>query len=363
MSTSYTFSVTRNPSAASAAERAKVLENPGFGNFMTDHMVMVDWTLDDGWGEGKVVPYGPLQLDPSASVLHYGQEIFEGLKAYRHADGSVWGFRPQANAERFNRSARRLAMTELPEHLFVDACQAIVEADLDWVPSGGETSLYLRPFMIASEPFLGVRSAHRYTFMVIASPAGAYFSGGIKPVDIWVSEEYTRAAPGGTGAAKCGGNYAASLIAQQQAAEHGCQQVCFLDAVERRWIEELGGMNVYFVYGDEKIVTPELSGTILEGITRDSILTLAREQGHTVVEQRVDINEVRADIESGAITEIFACGTAAVVTPIGSLQSADSKSVVQSSEPGADTLGIREALLDIQYGRTPDTHGWMHRFA
>src|SRR6476661_67794 len=266
------FAVTPSPSPRSDDERAAVLAAPGFGKYFTDHMALATWTAGHGWHSAQVRPYGPLQLDPSAAVLHYAQEIFEGLKAYRHADGSVWAFRPDQNAARFQRSARRLALPELPADDFVEAVRALVAADVDWVPAfgSGEASLYLRPFMFASEAFLGVRPASEVTFCVIASPAGAYFSGGVQPVSIWLSSEYTRAAPGGTGAAKCGGNYAASLAAQVEATANGCDQVAFLDAVERRWVEELGGMNLYFVHRDGSIVTPELTGTILEGITRSS---------------------------------------------------------------------------------------------
>jgi branched-chain amino acid aminotransferase len=303
-------------------------------------------------------------LDPAAAVLHYAQEIFEGLKAYRHPDGSVWAFRPEANAERFNRSAARLALPPLPVETFVAGLEQLVRVDADWVPSGGEKCLYLRPFMFASEAFLGVRPAAEVKFLVIASPVGSYFSGGIKPVSIWLSTNYTRAAAGGTGAAKCGGNYAASLAAQMEATARGCDQVCFLDAVERRWIEELGGMNLYFVHADGRIVTPELTGTILEGITRSSILTLAKEQGLDVEERRVSIDEWRDGITSGQITEVFACGTAAVITPVGRLvweEGEVSAGTETSADMGSVTMRLRQALVDIQYGRAQDGHGWMRR--
>jgi branched-chain amino acid aminotransferase len=321
----------------------------------------VTWTPADGWHDAQVRAYGPLTLDPSAAVLHYAQEIFEGLKAYRHDDGSVWAFRPQANAERFQRSARRLALPELPVDDFVRSIEALVDVDQDWVPTGGEASLYLRPFMFASEAFLGVRAAAEVTYCVIASPAGAYFSGGVKPVSIWLSQEFTRAAPGGTGAAKCGGNYAASLSAQVEASEHGCDQVCFLDAVEHRWVEELGGMNLFFVLDDGTLVTPQLTGTILEGVTRSSILQIAGDLGHEVVERRVSINEWREGAASGRVREVFACGTAAVVTPIGRLASADGDVVVGGGATGEVTAAVRRALLDVQQGRTDDVHRWMHR--
>lgn len=356
-----TYQVHPNPTPVSAERRAAILADPGFGRFFTDHMLLATWTAGVGWHDGRVTGYGPIPMDPAAAVLHYAQEVFEGLKAYRHDDGSVWTFRPEVNGGRFVRSAQRLALPELDPHEFVAAVDTLVRLDQQWVPHGGEASLYLRPFMFASEAFLGVRAAREVTFCLIASPAGSYFSGGVHPVSIWLSEEYTRSAPGGTGAAKCGGNYAASLIAQQEAAEHGCDQVCFLDAVEGRWVEELGGMNLYFVLADGTVVTPELTGTILEGVTRSSILTLAAEMGHRVVERRVSIDEWRAGIAGGTISEVFACGTAAVVTPVGRLAWADGELRLPGEDGGPVTARLRQGLLDIQYGRAADTHGWLHR--
>jgi branched-chain amino acid aminotransferase len=294
-------------------------------------------------------------------VLHYAQEIFEGMKAYRHDDGSVWTFRPEANAERMVRSSRRLALPELPVDDFVQAVDALVEADQRWVPdAAGEKSLYIRPFMIATEAFLGVRPAQHVTFMVIASPAGAYFSKGIKPISLWLSTEYTRAGRGGMGAAKTGGNYASSLIAQQEATGHGCDQVVFLDAQEGQYVEELGGMNMYFVYADGHIVTPEV-GTILEGITRSSIIELAGKLGHQVEERRFSVDEWRDGVASGDIVEVFACGTAAVVTPVGQLKWDGGEVGAADGEAGELTMRIRQALVDIQYGRADDTFGWMHQ--
>ena len=357
------YTVSRRPAVHPDAEREAILANPGFGKKFTDHMVLATWTPGEGWHDGKVTAYGPISLDPSAAVLHYAQEIFEGMKAYRHADGSIWTFRPEANAARFARSARRLALPELPEADFLASLRALVEVDQAWVPNGeaGEASLYLRPFMFASEAFLGVRPAAQVTYCVIASPAGAYFSGGVKPVSIWLSTDYTRAAPGGTGSAKCGGNYAASLAAQVEASAHGCDQVAFLDAVEHRWVEELGGMNLYFVRRDGSIVTPELTGTILEGVTRSSILELAKDLGHSVQERRISIEEWREGVAGGDITEVFACGTAAVVTPVGRLAWEGGELSVNGGETGPTTLAIRQALLDLQYGRAEDTRGWLTR--
>ncbi|MFC9427920.1 branched-chain amino acid aminotransferase [Streptomyces sp. NPDC056987] len=345
----------------SDAEREALLADPGFGRHFTDHMVTIRWTEGRGWHDAQLVPYGPLSIDPANMTLHYAQEIFEGLKAYRLPDGSVATFRPEANAARFQRSARRLAMPELPVETFIAACDALVQQDKAWVPGhGGEESLYLRPFMFATEVGLGVRPANEYLFMVIASPAGVYFPGGVKPVSVWLSENYVRAVPGGIGDAKTGGNYAASLLAQAEAAEQGCAQVAYLDAVEHRWVEELGGMNLYFVYGD-RIVTPELTGSLLAGITRDSLLTLASDLGYTSEAGRISKEDWRRDTENGTLTEVFACGTAAVITPVGTVKSAGGEWTQSGGEPGEVTMKLRSALLDIQRGIAPDLHGWMHR--
>jgi branched-chain amino acid aminotransferase len=358
------FTVQRNPHPASAEQRATMLANPGFGKYPTDHMVRIDWTAQDGWGNGVVLPYGPISLDPATVVLHYGQEVFEGLKAYRQSDGSIASFRPDANAERFQRSARRMAMAELPAELFLESLRALVEIDQDWVPSQEEASLYLRPFMFATEVGLGVRPSNSLTYLLIASPAAAYFAGGVAPVRVWLSAEYTRAAPGGTGEAKTGGNYAASLVAQAQAAQKGCDQVVWLDAIERRWIEEMGTNNLYFVYGSgpsAHIMTPALTGTLLPGVVRDSLLTLAKDLGYSVEEGRISVEEWQAENASGGITEVFGCGTAAVITPIGEVRSASEGWIVGDGRPGPITMQLRKALLDVQTGHVPDPHGWMHR--
>jgi branched-chain amino acid aminotransferase len=341
------------------AQREAILASPGFGRHFTDHMVTIRWTEGRGWHDAELVPYAPLSIDPANMTLHYAQTIFEGLKAYRQPDGSVATFRPEANAERFQASARRLAMPELPVETFIAAVDALVAQDRAWVPSQGEQSLYLRPFMFATEVGLGVKPANEYLFMVIASPAGAYFPGGVKPVSVWLSEEYVRAAPGGTGAAKAGGNYAASLVAQAQAIEHGCDQVVWLDAIERRWIEEMGGMNLYFVYGN-KIVTPELTGSLLPGITRASLLRIAADLGYEVSEGRLSVDDWKNGNADGSLTEVFACGTAAVITPVGSVKSTRANWTVADGQPGEVTMKLRKALLDIQTGQTADIHGWMH---
>jgi branched-chain amino acid aminotransferase len=354
--------VERTSTPVDPTRREEILADPGFGLYFTDHMFTSTWTPDRQWHDARVTPYAPFSVDPASAVLHYAQEIFEGLKAYRHADGSIWGFRPHQNAARMRRSAHRLALPQLPEQDFVAAIETFVDVDADWVPSGGEKSLYLRPFMFASEVFLGVRPAKKVTFAVIASPAGAYFSGGVKPVSLWLSEEFSRAAPGGTGAAKCGGNYAASLLAQQEAIDNGCDQVVFLDAVQHNVIEELGGMNIFFVQADGTMATPELTGSILEGVTRASVIELSEQLGHKVDERKVTIEEWRDGVASGDIVEAFACGTAAVITPVGSLMWRGGGLEMPSVDSSV-ALELRSRLLDIQYGRADDPQGWMHRLA
>jgi branched-chain amino acid aminotransferase len=339
---------------------AEILADPGFGTFFTDHMFVAEWTPERGWHNARIEPYGPIALDPATAVLHYAQETFEGMKAYRHADGSIWSFRPEQNAARMVRSSQRLAFPELPIEDFVEAVDALVKVDERWVPEateGDEKSLYIRPFMFASETFLGVRAAQHVTFMVIASPAGSYFKGGVKPVRLWLSEQYTRAGRGGMGAAKTGGNYASSLAAQDEAYGKGCDQVVFLDASEGKYIEELGGMNIFFVYADGRLVTPE-TGTILEGITRASIIELAGQRGLKVEERRVAIEEWKQGVASGEITEVFACGTAAVVTPVGELVWEGGSAATSA---GPVTTDLRKTLVDLQFGRAEDQFGWTHR--
>ena len=358
--TTTAFTRIPHPAPTAAEVRARVLEAPGFGTHFSDHMISIDWDELQGWHNATIGPRGPVALDPAAAVLHYAQEIFEGLKAYAQADGGMALFRPEANAARFNDSARRLAMPELPEATFVAAVRELVRADRDWMPAIAGGSLYLRPFMIATEAFLGVRPAKRYRFLVIASPAGNYFRSGAPAVSIWVSQ-YTRAAPGGTGAAKCGGNYAASLVPQGEAIARGHDQVVFLDAAEHKWIEELGGMNVFFVFRDGTLLTPPLTGTILPGITRASLLTLARDQGLGVREDRYSIDQWRADAVSGELVECFACGTAAVVTAIGKVCGHGDDFTIGSGGPGQLTGRLKDSLVAIQRGNTADAHGWMLR--
>ncbi len=349
-----------HPAPVAAEQRAALLLNPGFGRVFTDHMVTVRYHESRGWHDAAIGPRATIAMDPASAVLHYAQEIFEGLKAYRTGDGGATLFRPEENARRFQQSARRLAMPELPESVFLEACDLLVSTDREWIPDG-DGSLYLRPFMFANEIFLGVKPSSDYLFMVIASSVGAYFKTDAPAVSVWVSPDYTRAAPGGTGAAKCGGNYAASLLAQAEATHHGCDQVVFLDAVERRWIEELGGMNIFFVFDDGSMVTPPLGGTILPGITRASLITLAREKGIPVREERYSFDQWRTDAGTGRLREAFACGTAAVVTPIGTVRSQDGEFRIGNGGSGARTEELKATLVGIQRGRAADPHGWIHR--
>jgi branched-chain amino acid aminotransferase len=355
------FEIRPNPRPVAATERAAMMADPGFGRVFTDHMVTIRYAEGKGWYDARVEGRAPIPMDPATAVLHYAQEIFEGMKAYHAVDGGVTLFRPEANAARFAESAKRMAMARLPERLFLDSLHRLVEIDREWIPTLDEGSLYLRPVMFASEAFLGVRPAREYLYVLIASPVGSYFSGGVEPVSVWVSPHYTRAAPGGTGAAKCGGNYAASLIAHAEAMEHGCEQVVFLDAVQRRDVDELGGMNVFFRYDDGTLVTPPLTGAILPGITRDSVMTLARQSGRTVLERPVSIEQWRTDAASGRLREVFACGTAAVITPIGRVCSTDGEFTIAGGEPGEVTMELRRTLVDIQRGRGEDVNGWVHR--
>ena len=353
----------QSTTAVSAADRAEKIANPGFGKYYTDHMVICEWNEATGWDEPELIPYGPLSLDPATAVFHYGQEIFEGMKAYRQPDGGISLFRPDANATRFARSANRLALPEMPIELFIETVEELVKMDAGWVPDKIGEALYLRPFMIATEVGLGVRPTNKATYLLIATPAGAYFDPS-KAVSVWISTEYVRAAPGGTGEAKCGGNYAASLVAQKAAAAQGCDQVVWIDAVERKWVEEMGGMNLYFVRGKgaaATVVTPQLTGTLLPGITRDSILSVAADLGYKTSEEMISIDDWRDGVASGEISEIFACGTAAVVSSVGQAMSTMGTWVTGDGQPGAITMQIRNTLLGIQHGTIVDTHNWVHK--
>ena len=352
-----------NTKPLDSAERTKRVAEPGFGKYYTDNMVIAQWNESSGWSDATLQAYGPLSLDPATMVFHYGQEIFEGMKAYTQPDGGISLFRPEANAKRFAKSAARIALPEMPVDFFVQTVEELVKQDKGWVPKKSGESLYLRPFMIATEVGLGVRPSNQATYVLIATPAAAYFDAS-KAVTVWISTEYVRAALGGTGEAKCGGNYEASLLAQKQAAKEGCDQVAYIDAVERKWVEEMGGMNLYFIKGSgkaAKIMTPKLTGTLLPGITRDSILTLANDLGYKTEETMISIDDWRDGVKSGEITEIFACGTAAVVSAVGAAKSIHGTWQTGDGQPGVITNEIRAALLAIQHGTAADKHGWNKR--
>lgn len=347
----------RSSKPKSESEREAILRDPGFGKHFTDHMATIDWSSEKGWHNAQVCPRAPFSMDPAAAVLHYAQEIFEGMKAYRGAEGRITFFRPEENAKRLQRSAERMAMPVVPTDLFLGTLQALVEMDQQWVPAG-DGSLYLRPFQFADEAFLGVRPSNSYKFCIIACPVGSYFKGGAKPISVWVSEDYSRAAKGGTGHAKCGGNYAGSLVAQAVATEQGCDQVIFLDAAEGRWIEELGGMNIFFVMADGSLLTPTL-GTVLPGITRDSVIALAHDRGLTVREDRYEFAQWQADAASGKLVEAFACGTAATIVPIGQVKHKGGAFHIHNGGVGETTASLRSTLLGIQNGTETDAHGWV----
>lgn len=351
------------PTAAS--ERERLLQNPGFGQIYTDHMVTIRWSEDrGGWHDARLEPYGPLRLDPAASVFHYGQEIFEGIKAYRQPGGRIVTFRPDASAARFARSARRLCMPELPESAFIHAIELLVTQDRDWVPMAEDNSLYMRPFMIATEPNIKENhSSSSYLFALIASPVGSYFPRGIHPIRVRLEEEYSRAAPGGVGTAKCGGNYGGAFVAQLRASADGCDMVLWLDSAEHRWLEEFSGMNVFLVSESDSqvsLITPELTGTLLPGITRDSLLKLAQDLGFRTFERRISVDQLQAGAETGEISEMFACGSAAVVTPVGSVKSSTSEWIIGDGGVGRVSMRLRQHLVGIQYGKQPDLHGWIH---
>ncbi|MBJ7002385.1 branched-chain amino acid aminotransferase [Streptomyces griseofuscus] len=344
-------------------ERKARLQNPAFGTVFTEHMATVRYAEGKGWYDARVEPFGPLPLSPATAALHYGQEIFEGLKAYRTPDGGAQLFRPADNARRLRQSAHRLAMPAVPENAFLGAVQELVATDLDWLPDAPGTSLYLRPFQIATEEYLGMRPAREYLFGVIACPVAGGIAGTAAAMTVWISDDHTRAAPGGTGAAKCGGNYAASMLPQARAMEAGCHQVVYLDAARRRHVEELGGMNIFFVFDDGSLLTPPLSDSILPGITRDSVIALARAEGLTVEQRPYSIDEWRTDIASGRLLEVFSCGTAAVVAPVGAVRGAIGDLRIGDGGPGPVTERLRAALMDIQYGRSTDPFGWTTRIA
>lgn len=356
---------TRKPLPASAlitpAEIAARCAKPAFGQVFTEHLVSVRWSQDRGWHDAELRPWGPLVLDPATVGLHYGQVVFEGLKAFRQQDGAIAVFRPADHARRMARSARRFAMPEPPEELFVQAIRELLAEDGRWVPADPAQSLYLRPLLYATDVSLALRPSRAYEFLLMAFVTEAFFGPDAPSVAVWICEQYTRAAPGGTGEAKCAGNYAPGYLAQAEAAAHGCQQVVWLDAAEHRWIEEMGGMNLFFVYGsgqDTQLVTPPLTGTLLPGVTRDSLLILAAELGIPVQERRLSVDQWRADAESGRMTEAFACGTAAVVTPIARAESREGGWTIGDGS-GPVAARLHAMLADVQRGRIADRHGWL----
>ncbi|OON72758.1 branched chain amino acid aminotransferase [Streptomyces tsukubensis] len=335
-----------------------------FGEWFTDHMVLLTWTPETGWeNRPRVLPFGDLRFSPAMAGLHYGQVVFEGLKTHRRRGGGLGTFRPDAHARRFQRSARRLAMPEMPEELFLAAVDAFVGRDGEALPADdGRLSLYLRPVLFASEPSLALRPARAYTFLLMGFVTGGFFSDHPDPVSVLISREYARAAPGGTGQAKCAGNYAGAFLAQRAATEAGCQQVVWLDPVERQWVEEMGGMNLFFVRGTgpgAAVVTPPLTGTLLPGVTRDSLKTLAARRGYLVTEERISVGQWREECEAGVITETFACGTAAVVTPVGQVRDGEDDWLIGGGKKGPVTMELREALTDVQQGLAPDTWEWV----
>lgn len=331
----------------------------GFGKKFTDHMFIMEYTEGEGWKNPRIIPFGNISLHPASTVFHYGAEIFEGLKAYRTPEGKIQLFRPEENAKRMNNSAERMCLPEIPEADFVQALETLVKIDADWVPSEPETSLYLRPFTFANDPFLGVHPATEAVFMIIASPVGSYYKEGLNPVSIMIETEDVRAVRGGTGYAKCGGNYGASLRAGKKAEEKGYSQVLWLDGVERKYIEEVGAMNVMFMVGDE-VITPALTGSILPGITRKSCIELLRSKGYKVTERRFSVDELKVACENGTLKEAWGCGTAAVVSPIGKLVIGDENYVINNNEIGTVTQELYDTLTGIQWGKKEDTFGWVH---
>lgn len=330
----------------------------GFGRIFTDHMFLMDYCADKGWHDPRIVPYGPIPLDPSAACFHYAQEIFEGMKAYRTAEGKIQLFRPQENFKRLNASCERLVIPKMDENLLMDSLKKLIKIDQDWVPHEKDTSLYIRPFIISNQTVLGVHPSTTYIYCVILSPSGAYYKGGLNPVKIYVETKYVRAVKGGMGMVKTGGNYAASLVAQEEAAKEGYSQVLWLDGVERKYIEEVGAMNVFFKIGDE-IVTPALTGSILPGITRKSVLEVLRSWGMNVSERRLSVDELMQAAKDGRLEEAWGTGTAAVISPIGELKCNDTVAVINNNEIGPLSQKLYDTLTDLQWGRTEDKFGWI----
>jgi len=350
--------LTERKNKPSLSEESKL----SFGRIFTNRMFMAEWKTDRGWFDARIVPYAPFVLDPACMVFHYAQEIFEGLKAYRWSDGTIALFRPEMNARRFNRSAERMCMPDVPEELFIKAIEELLRLEKEWVPSAPGTSLYIRPTMIAVEPALGVKPSDHYYFYIILCPVGPYYPAGFNPVKIMVEDKYVRAVPGGTGDVKTGGNYAASLKGALEAKKKGFEQVLWLDGVQHRFVEEVGAMNMFFAYED-LVVTAPLTGSILGGITRDSVMKLSDSLGFKVEERQIDICELIADIRSGDVTEAFGSGTAAVITPVGHISYRDELYRIGDGDVGAFTRDLYNTLTGIQYGRCEDKFGWIRKIA
>ncbi|MBE6031763.1 MAG: branched-chain amino acid aminotransferase [Firmicutes bacterium] len=350
----YEFPVTRTATPAAKPDP----DNLGFGNYFTDHMFRIDYTEGKGWHDGRIIPYAPIEMDPAAAVLHYGQSVFEGLKAYRAKDGRILLFRPDMNAKRTRNSNKRMSIPDIPEELFVEAVKAAVRADADWVPAKEGTSLYLRPVIFGTEAFLGVRPAKQYTFLVIMSPSGSYYKGGMKPTKIFVENEYARSVQGGTGFAKISGNYAPGLVSQEKAHALGCDQVLWLDGAERKYVEEIGTSNAFFVI-DNEVWTASLElGTILPGITRDSAITLLKDWGYDVKEKRFTFQEIYDAWEAGRLKEVFATGTAAVISPVGEFFWEDKHMVIHDGVIGEISQKLFNTMSAIQRGDAEDKFGW-----
>lgn len=355
--------IVENKNKVAQPRLEEILEDPGFGVYFTDHMFVAKYSEDKGFYDSKIEPYAPIAFDPSAMVFHYGQAIFEGMKAYRTPKNELVLFRPFENAKRFNKSAKRMAMPQVPEELFVDAIKKLVSIDSRWVPEKDGQSLYLRPFMISSEAHLGMRAAHEYLFIVIASPVNPFFStvSGASAISIYATDEYVRAVEGGTGEAKCSGNYAASLLAKREALDKDCQDILWRDAKEGKYIEEMGTSNVGFIEKDgDKIslITPELSGSILKGITRDSILQIAKRRGYQVREERLDYDDIIEKIRNGKIVEVFSIGTAVTIAPVGYIVDQAGKTKVGDGGAGEIAMSLREELVDYQFGKLDDEFNW-----
>ena len=352
MSNRFSVELTKNPKQKPDPDSLR------FGTVFTDHMFVMDYDPENGWHDGKIVPYGPLALDPATVVFHYGQEMFEGLKAYKTKEGKVQLFRPDMNAKRTNNTNKRMCIPQIDEQMYIDAIKELVAVDKDWIPQKPDTALYIRPFIIGTDKFLGVAASNTYKFIIILSPVGPYYESGLAPTKIYVENEFVRSTPGGTGFAKIGGNYAAAMIAEQKAHDMGYDQVLWLDAKEGRYVEEIGTSNAFFKI-DGELYTSPLAGTILPGITRDSMITVMKDWGYKVNEVRFTIDDVFKAAEEGRLEEVFATGTAAVISPVGELYWNDRHIVINNNEIGELSQKLYDELYGIQTGEKADTRGWI----